>query len=200
MSANDSSLIVPSHGTVFFAPDSATLPAKPLEAFALGKAAPEGWVDLGHTSRENTIAFSKDGGDKEQLDTWYADAVRVVYASSRWSLTVGALQMEKQTLDMAFGGSIDPSSGAYVVPATAAPMSGQIAVLFQDNTANMLFYMPNTQTTLEEAPSVNVEGFFEIQLGISLLSSDKLNTGGKQGIMAIYKDTIKPVAESSTGR
>lgn len=195
MTAIDTSLIVPGHGTVFWAPEDADLPADPLTAFQLAKDAPEGWVDLGHTSKENTIEFSKDGGDKTQLDTWYADAVRVVYGAMQWGMSVAALQMTKQTLDLAFQGEMDATNGRYIVPASSGATRGQLAILFQDVTDSMVFYLPNTQTLLGDAPSVNVEGFFEVQLSVSILSTQKLTANGKSGLMAIYKDDFKTPTE-----
>lgn len=191
MSANDNALIVPGHGAVFQARSSATLPADPLSAFVIGQDAPEGWTDLGHTSKENTIAFAKDGGENSQLDSWYMDAVRVVYGSTTWTATINALQMDKNTLDLAFNGELDAVAGRYVVPATAAASTGQTVILFQDTSGSMLFHLPNTQTTLGEAPSVSVEGFFEVQLSLSILSSSKLSANGRPGLMAIYGEWLK---------
>lgn len=193
MSASDSALIVPGHGTVFFAPPEATLPTDPLTAFGIDKVAPTGWTDLGHTSKENTISFSKDGGENSQLDTWYKDAVRVVYGSTTWTATVNALQMDERTLDLAFNGELDEAEGRYVIPASSSATTGQTVILFQDTTASMLIYLPNTQTTLGEAPSVSVEGFFEVQLSLSILSSSKLSANGRTGLMAIYKESLKSV-------
>lgn len=197
MSAIDSSLIVPGSGTVFYGQSDAQLPATPLTAFALDATAPSGWKDLGHTSKENTISFSKDGGDTTQLDTWYRNAVRVVYGSNTWTMTVNALQMDKQTLDLAFSGELDGTNARYIVPASSDATPGQLVVLFKDTTDSMLFHLPNVQISLGEAPSVNVEGFFEVQLSVSILSSPSLKANGKNGLMAIYKNSLK--AGSSSG-
>jgi len=187
MSAVDSSLIVPGHGTFFFGEEGSTLPTDPLTAFALDATAPSGWIDIGHTSTENTIAFSKDGGDTTQLNTWYRDAVRVVYGALTWGATIGALQVTGDTLDLAFGGQLDEVGGRYIVPATPQPKSGQGVILFQDSTDSMLFYMPKIQVTIGDAPSVSTEQFFEIQLALSILASATLTANGKSGLMAIYK-------------
>lgn len=191
MTAKDDALIVPGHGTLFWAESEAVLPANPLDAFRLDGTEPVGWRDLGHTSKENTIAFSKEGGDKTQLDTFYRDAVRVVYGALQWGATVGALQIDKQTLDLAFGGQLDTTSGRYVVPAAPQPKTGQGFILFQDVTDSMGFWIPNLQASIGDAPSVSTEGFFEIQLSLSILASPKLTVNGKSGLMAIYKDSFK---------
>lgn len=197
MAANDSALIVPGHGTVFYAPRGVALPADPLDAFKLNTDAPAGWTDLGHTSKENAVELSKDGGDKSQLDTWYADAVRVVYAAEQWSMTVNALQMTKETLDLAFRGEHDPVKGRYVIPAATRATEGQIVVLMQDTTGSMLIYAPNTQTTLGDAPSINTENFFEVPLSISILSDPNVTADGLAARLEFYGGWLRTSAPAT---
>lgn len=191
MSAKDDALIVPGRGTVFTAPPTATFPPSPLEVFRRGATPPVGWTDMGHTSRENAVAFSREGGDTTQLETWYSDAVRVTYGAVQWGATISALQMDEATLDLAFNGELDDVEGRYVVPASTSAILGQTVILFEDSTGSMLFWMPRTETTIGDAPSVQPDAFFAVPLALSILSSSELTVDDKPALMAIYKDTFK---------
>lgn len=190
MGANKSATIVPGHGTLFVADFDAELPDDPLEAFTLTGAEPDGWTNVGHTSKGNQPAFAKEGGDATVLDTWLADNVDVVYAAEQWSLGVNALQVDQTGLDLGFGGFFD-TDGGYVVPASNPGLEKQTFLLATDGTGDLGFWMPNTSTKLGDAPSMDASNFFEIPLSSKILSADEsllpANENGTPGIMKIFK-------------
>jgi hypothetical protein len=197
MSADNTAIIVPGHGTYFVADADATFPANPLEAFSLTGAPPAGWSSIGHTSKDNTAAFSKDGGDATTLDTWLQDGVRTIYASTAWSLGINALQLDQLGLDLAFSGQFD-TDGGYIIAGTNNGQDGQGFLLAQDGTGKLGFWIPNTNTVLGDAPSIDPTKFLELPLAVAINAAPEDNIpglpDGRAGIMKLYKSgLVQPV-------
>jgi len=193
MGADKSKTIVPGHGTLFVADRDATFPENPLEAFTLTGTEPDGWTNLGHTSKGNQPAFSKEGGDATVLDTWLADGVDVVYASEQWALAIAALQVEQLSLDLAFGGFMD-TDGGYVVPSSNPGLEKQSFLYATDGTGSLGFWMENTSSKVGDAPSIDAASFLELPISQKILSADTekipANGDGIPGIMKIYKSGL----------
>ncbi len=190
MAVDSTKLIIPGHGAVYQAAQNTSPGLNPLSKFSLMSTTVSGWTHLGHTSKANTIAFSKEGGEPTSLDTFLADAVRVINSSNAWSVTVPALQFDENVLDLAFNGDWDAATGGYVVPGTTSPVETALFIYFEDNTGSLGFWLPSTSVTLGEAPSVDTENFLELPLSASILSVDDTvmpTVDGKPGIMQIFK-------------
>ncbi len=188
MSVDKTKTIVPGHGTFFTADQDAAFPADPLAAFTL-TGEPAGWTNLGHTSKDNTAAFKRDGGDKNSLDSWLQDGVVVAYDAVNWSLQVNALQLDQPNLDHAFNGETD-TDGGYIVPASSTGIDKQGFLLATDGTGSLGFWMPNTNVTLGDDPSIDPTKFFELPLGVSILAAapEKLKlSDGRSALMKIFK-------------
>jgi hypothetical protein len=191
VSADATKLVIPGHGTVFHAPVGTKPPTGPLgsDGFKIDADGPAPWKNLGHTSKQNTIAFTKEGGERETLDTFLADGVRVTSSSTTWGFTVGALQFDEDNLDLAFNGEFDPSTGGYTV-ASPAPVPTAIFLYFQDSSASLGFWLPNTEIALGDAPSVDTANFFELPLSGSILSAPTSvipSVNGRSGLFQIFK-------------
>ncbi|WP_413600850.1 hypothetical protein [Curtobacterium sp. Curtsp57] len=188
MPADAGTLVVPGHGTVFTAPKNTPMPTAGPSAFGLN-AAPTGWVNIGHTSQENMVSFSTDGGDATALSTWLQDNVRTIYAATSWSLGINALQLDKPNLDLAFNGEVD-EDGGYIVPGSNGGLEMALFVLAVDTTGKLGFYIPNTSTKLGDSPSFDTENFLELPLSSSIQAADEAVipalADGRGGIMKIY--------------
>lgn len=199
MTADATALVVPGHGTVFKAPANTEMPAGGLAAFSLLGTVPTGWISLGHTSTDNTVAFSTDGGDATKLGTWLQDGVRTVYAATDWSLGVNTLQVDKDNLDLAYNGAFD-DDGGYIVPGSNSGLDTALFVLCQDGTGQLGFYIPNTSTKLGDAPSIDTEKFFETPLTAAINAADPDAipplADGRAGIMKIYKTGLTAPAQT----
>lgn len=202
MTTDVTTKIIPGHGAIFIAPANTALPATPLTAFTLTGAAPAGWENLGHTSKDNLPAFGRDGGDKSVLDSWLADGIATVYAPTSWTLGINPIQVDKNSLDLGFGGNFD-TDGGYIVPGTNTGAAKALVLLMTDGTATMLFYMPNTSVVLGDVPSLDTTKFLEIPLSATILTADTAvipaTTAGMPGIMKIYKTSlVRPVPAITT--
>jgi hypothetical protein len=195
MGANKSATLVPGHGTLFVANVNTALPgtstlASILAAFSLTGSDPAGWTSIGHTSKDNLPSFNKDGGDASFLDSWLADAIATVYASTNWSLSFNPLQLDQAGLDLAFGGNFD-TDGGYIVPGSNNGTPKALVLYMTDGTGELLFYIPNTTVAIGDAPSIDAAKFLELPLTASILAADTsvipAATNGIPGIMKVYK-------------
>lgn len=174
MPLNAGTTIIPGHGNVLTAP----VDTKPIDiaSFVIGDDKTyTGWDSLGHTSRENSVALEKDGGDAEQKGSWEDEGLDAVYESTAWSMTVNALQMDQATFELAFPGGVwDAETQSYDVGAIGT-VERAVLVIFAQGNKRAGFYMPRGQITLGDAPELDVEEFFELQLRIQMLSSQTTN-------------------------
>lgn len=193
MAVDNNALVIPGHATVFHAPVNTAVPANPLESFGLTvDSVATGWVNLGHTSRDNIVSFAREGGEATSINTYLADAVRTVYSSVSWTLNIPALQFDQDVLDLAFNGDFDTDNG-YIIPGSSSATSTALFLLFEDNSGKLGFYIPNTTVTLGDVPAFNPEAFTELPLSASIQSaSDSVipAASGKPGIMKLYKSGL----------
>lgn len=189
MSADSNALFIPGHATVFHAPPNTEMPATTLAAFTLTGAAPASWANLGHTSKQNTASFAKEGGEKTTLDTYLADAVRAIYSAESWAFNVPALQIDGDVLDMSFNGDFDEDDG-YIIPASNSGVARALFALFKDSTGSLGFYIPNTTVKLGDAPTFDPTNFVELPLSAAIQSAAEEvipAVNGVPGIMKLYK-------------
>lgn len=189
MAVDKTALIVPGHGTLFLADVNTPVPEDPLTAFTLTGTPPTGWENIGHTSKDNTAAFNRDGGDATSLDSWLEDSVETIYASTNWALGFNPIQVDKNTLDLAFGGWFDTDNG-YVIPSTQDGQDKALFLLATDATGALGFYIPDTNVNIGDAPTIDTSKFFEIPLSAAIHAADASvipPSNGKSGLMKVYK-------------
>ena len=194
MAADATTLFIPGHGTVFHSPVGTALPVDPLTAFTLTGAPPTGWDTFGHTSKQNIVNFTREGGETTTLDTFLADSVRsVVTSTARTTLNIAALQLDVDTLDLAFNGDWDETGNRYVVPASSSAIERALVVLLTDDTGSMLFEIPKGSISASGTFTLDPANFVEIPLAATLLSSDSLPAvNGQAALFAIHKANLDP--------
>ncbi len=195
MAVEANTLIVPGHGTVFTAAPNTALPAAPLTAFGLSTdsvgTGPAEWKNLGHTSKQNTVSFSKEGGEKTTLDTWLADAVRSTTSAESWSIGINALQISKDVLDLAFAGAL--SGGKYSLVSGNVTKKALVVLCQDANNDKLGFYLPSVDVSLGDVPTIDTENFLEIPLTGAILSVPNAvipTVNGKQAWGQIFGTNI----------
>lgn len=172
MALDPGKIIIPGHGNVLYAePD--TLPFNPAN-FIIGNESTygEGWGSFGLTSKENPPEFEKDGGDATQKDTWELDAVDVSYESTSWSGLVNALEMKRETYELVQpDGQWSEEQGGYYDVTGDGKIEKAIFFIFVQGTKRAAWWFPRVSLGLGDAPSVDVEEFFETQASFQALSS-----------------------------
>lgn len=194
MSVDSTKLVIPGHGTAFFAPVNTAPPASPVGSggFQLLSDGPGLWKNLGHTSKQNTIAFTKEGGEKETIDTFLADAVRTSSSAVTWGVNIAALQFDENNLKLAFNGDFDAVTGGYTVT-SPAPVNVALFLYFQDSTGSLGFWLPSVDISLGDAPSVDTASFFEMPLSATILSVGAgviTPVSGRAGLFQIFKSGL----------
>lgn len=178
MALDNGATIIPGRGTVFV---DMTGTAASFDYKTVNPRDPStfpGWDCLGHTSRENTVALAKDGGDAEQKGSWWDAALRSVSEASAWSWTVNSLQVDRLTMGLAFPGGVI-RDGAFWVPGAESEVDIRAFILCVDSTARLGIELPNTSMKIGDAPEISTEDFFEIQLLGQILSDP--TTGDRIG-------------------
>lgn len=188
MTMNAGATFLPGRGTVFFA-NPGTTPPNYKTVDPRDPTTYTGWECMGHTSRENTVALAKDGGEASQLGSWWDAAIKESREPSTWSWTVNSLQVDKTTMELAFPGG-EVRDGAYWVPGNDATIEKAAFILMADGTGRMGVYMPNTPMALGDAPEIDIENLFEIQLSGSILSDE--TTGDRIGFFHPSFDATAP--------
>lgn len=160
--------IIPGQGWVFYGNVDAEVPL--IETFdetQVDDIFPN-WTWLGSTSKDNTVSLSKDGGDTESKDTWDTPNARVIKQPEQWGMTINSVSVEKKVLELAFpGGTYDDAKKMYSVPAKSRTVSKAVLVVMRDDVNGLAgFYFPNGAMSLGDAPEVDAENFFEIQLSV----------------------------------
>ena len=137
-----------------------------------------GWTAMGHTSRENNVSMSKDGGDITPVGSWWDPQLRQNRAETNWGLTANSIQVDALTLGLAFGGgTLDTVEGSYDV-GDIVPQDKAVFVLVVDSGGNRMgLYVPNTSVSVGDAPEFPLETFFEVQLSFAIKNSE---TTGKK--------------------
>lgn len=184
------SYAIPGYGTVFTAPANTPLPEGGIAAFSKGLDNVEDFENLGHTSFENPIELSVDGGDATSKRSWLLANLVTIYEGITWSATGNSIQCDKATVQKIYSGWDTTDSLGTVVPATKKGTDLAIVILSQDDTGKLGFYVPNVNFTFGDAPSFDVENFFELPFSASFQAPQTgiLPTGpdGEAGLFEFY--------------
>jgi hypothetical protein len=178
MAFNAAATTIPGKGTVLVAAPDTAAPTNylTLDPTAGGPTGPipgaTGWSALGHTSRDNNVSLSKDGGDVTSVGSWWDEVIRSTRAATNWTATVNSIQIDATTLGLAFGGgTLDTVAGSYDV-GDIVPQDKALFILVVDNGGQRLgLYIPNTSVSIGDAPEFTIDAFMEIQLSAAIANS-----------------------------
>jgi len=174
MAFSKNATIIPGKGTVLVAAPDTAPPSNwatidPTNVAQM--AASGGWEALGHTSRENNVALSKDGGEATAVGSWWDENLDTNRTGTNWTVTVNSIQIDSLTLGLAFGGgTLNTTEGSYDV-GDIVPQDKALFIILQGTTTRMGLYIPNTSVSIGDAPEVPTDAFFEIQLSAAIKNS-----------------------------
>lgn len=182
MALNAAQTILPGRGLVFYGAPNLAPPNKA----TINPATPStytGWTCMGHTSRDNAVALTKEGGETTVRGSWWDDALRSTTSPVVLGSTINSLQVDKETLDVAFpGGRV--IGGGYAV-GSVGTIEKAVYILMVDGSSRAGIYAPRQALTLGDAPSIDVENFFEIQIGGPWLSATAAVVKGSDTICQV---------------
>src|SRR5690606_18639778 len=73
------------------------------------------WDNLGHTSREDGLTITRDGGDSETVGTWQNASLRERREPSVFAITAYLHQVDNNVLSLYFGGGDTSEPGVFGV-------------------------------------------------------------------------------------
>lgn len=173
MAINDKSVHKSTYGTIFYAPVGTALPDNPLEAFKItadevtvGTGANQTtWKNLGHTSANNMAELTINPGDANSSDTWIKKNFRTTYGDASAQLSVKALQIDKETLQLVYNGTLGADGGVEVDIAANPKILALVLVAQEtpDDTdpAKWLVEMRRTSITPDGGPTLSRDDFVE---------------------------------------
>lgn len=162
MALTDSAVLIPGTGELWVAPAETPKPVTP--------TAPEApWENLGHTSREDGLTITRDGGDSEIIGTWQNPSLRERREPTNFAITCFAHQVDNTVLEMYFGpGDVD-TAGEFGVTSAVATIEKALYVRIIDGTNEAGLYVPKVSISSDDDVEVDVEGFLAFPCRMTVL-------------------------------
>jgi hypothetical protein len=162
----DSAVLIPGTGELWIAPltgdTPATMPADP-------EAPTTPWENLGHTSREDGLTITRDGGDTEPIGTWQNPSLRVTREPTNFAITAFLHQVDNQVLSMYFGPGDTTVEGQFGVTSAVAAITRSLFVRIVDGENSASLYVPKVEISSEDDMEVDVEGFLAFPVRMTVL-------------------------------
>ena len=173
MSFDGDAVIIPGRGTVLIAaPDTPFPDYKTVDPEAL-TGGPTGWSALGHTSRDNNVGLTVEGGEATTKGSWWTPNLYTTRSPRVFGFTANALQITPDSMALAFGGGeINDTTGGYEVPAQVIDVQKAVFILaIGSDGTRMAIGFNRASISLGDVPSFDVENFFELPLSGQVLAS-----------------------------
>ena len=181
MALTDSAVILPGTGYMYLAPAETAAPTNLTEP-------DDPWENLGHTSREDGLTITRDGGDSENVGTWQNASLRERREPSVFALTAFLHQVDNNVLSLYFGGGDASVEGAFGVTSAASTTNKALYVRIVDGDNEVGLYVPKASIAAEDDVEVDVEGFLAFPIRATVLQVTGSN------LMEFYGDYLGPSA------
>ncbi|WP_405944756.1 hypothetical protein [Streptomyces sp. NBC_00932] len=173
MALQDDAPIVPGTGYVFMAdPDTAkpTTITDPLNPGA-------GWINFGHTSRDDMPEFGRDGDDPTTLGSWQNAKLRQTSPDVTYSVTFSSIQAATDTYQLYFGagGEAVQPDGSFRIPASPTPQVRSLLMILVDGTNFVPLWHPRVSLLGSDAVSLDVENWVTFPITGTFLGSSLID-------------------------
>lgn len=164
MALNDAALFTAAKGFVYIHdPDTAVKPTpSQISAHTEETGLGAGWIDLGHTSRDDLPEFGFEGGDTETRGTWRAAAVREVITEQAVDFVVIRLQqLDDANLELYYGVPNNSSTeGEFeVLDSASSTIERALCIVMEDGDARIAFYAPKASIRRDDSITLGVDEF-----------------------------------------
>lgn len=162
MALSDKAVFIPGQGFCYVAPVGTPKPAD--------LNAPDSpWENLGHTSIEDGLTITRDGGDSEVLGTWQNQALRERRDPVVFALTLYLLQISNETLALYFGGGDASTEGVFGVNTNFTPQERALYIRIVDGANEADLYIPKVSIGSDDDVEVDVENFLAFPVRMTVL-------------------------------
>jgi hypothetical protein len=162
MALADEEVVIPGTGHVYFAPVGTPKPVS-----LITPATP--WEEIGHTSAENGMTITRDGGDSEVLPSWQNPNLRERRDPVVFALTFNLLQISNETLALYFGGGDITDDGVFGVNIVPVAQERALFMRIVDGANEWPLYIPKVSLSSEDDVEVDVEAFLEFPVRATVL-------------------------------
>lgn len=139
MAVNDAATLVINTGNYLTAPVDTALP---VDLRAPGVA----WTNVGHTSLEDILSLSSEGGEATVLATLQNKSLRTSYSARTETMTFTLQQFDTAALKLYFGSNaVVNADGTIGVPTNPAPTVAAFLAVFIDGNNEFAFYAPKAE-------------------------------------------------------
>lgn len=162
MAQTDTAVVLPGTGHIYLAPTSTAEPVDPL-------APTTPWETIGHTSREDGLTITREGGDSTILGTWQNPSLRERRDPTTFAITWHMHQVDNTVLELYFGGADIAAVDVFGVPIATAPVERALFVRLVDGTNEVGLYIPKVSIGADDDVEVDVENFLAFPVRASVL-------------------------------
>lgn len=142
-----------------------------LVSFCTAGTLPTKWDNAGHTSQDNLLKPSQDGGDISTSGSWQKDVLRSSQAPVIESITIPSIQLRDNTiLTWYYGGGTFTDANRFQGPSSPAPIEKRVCFVFQQDDTNVAgLYWPKCSIARADAWTVDKEKPTELPLQFTRL-------------------------------
>lgn len=141
MAKNDAAVLVVGAGNFYTAAVGTARPA------SLSTPPSSPWENIGHTSLEDIVTFTSEGGEGTTLGTLQSKALRTTFAPRIESFNINLQQFDRRSLKFYFGSNstVETVYGDLQVPQSPAPTEVAFLAIFVDGTNYFGLYAPKAE-------------------------------------------------------
>lgn len=168
MALNDAATLVIDAGNYFTAPVGTPLPA---DLLTISEAE---WTNLGHTSIEEVLSATSEGGEQTVLATLQAKSLRTRTAPRTESFTITLNQWDRESLKFYYGqNSVENADGTLGVPSSPEATQRAFLAVFLDGSKVFAIYAPKSEIIRGEDINVSdTENLAGLPLRVTPLTHD----------------------------
>ena len=140
-------------------------------------SAPNGWTNIGHTSRGDLPEFGFDGGDTEVRGTWQNENLReVVTKPISDYLNIFLQQWDIDSLTLYYGKDSAKQTGVFGVKGgTPAPVEKALFIIIVDGETKIGFYAPKASIKRDDSISLATDEFASLPIRATFLKYGSSN-------------------------
>ena len=160
---NDNLVTIPGQGHIYLAPVGTPKPTDLTD--------PESpWYDVGHTSADDNITISRDGGDTKTLGSWQNSALKVQRDPTTFAIVMNLLETSNVTLELYFGGGDKSVAGVFGVSSSPTPQERAMFVRIIDGDNEFPFYIPKVSISSDDDVETDTDKLMEYPVRCDILS------------------------------
>lgn len=131
-----------------------------------------GWINVGHTSRDDMPEFGFDGGDTEIKGTWQKKRLREVQTGDPLADSVGIhlSQWDRNTLRLYFGEDTAATAGVYGVSGDFAAVEVAVLILIIDEDVRLGFYASKASVKRDDSIGLPVDDLSSLPIKATFLN------------------------------